>query len=208
MQQQRNAAEDEHENAADQRHDRDAPEQQSSSRTSEIAIAPMNWRRVPTKMPNCALVRKNTTSGPTSRRHLDELGTELVPVGFASRVHWPCSGVSYDRAGEIACREWFEIVDAFADADEMDGQVELARRCATRMPPRAVPSSLVMTSPVTPGALAEDFDLVERVLAGGRVERQQERVGPLGRAFLMTRMIFSSSRHELRRGSAAGPRCR
>ena len=45
---------------------------------------------------------------------------------------------------------------------------------ATSTPPRAVPSSLVMIRPVTPGALAEHLDLRKRVLAGGRIEHEQD----------------------------------
>ena len=44
---------------------------------------------------------------------------------------------------------------------------------ATSTPPRAVPSSLVMTRPVTPAIVAEHFDLGEGILAGGRVEDEQ-----------------------------------
>ena len=47
---------------------------------------------------------------------------------------------------------------------------------ATRIPPRAVPSSLVMTRPVTPADAAKHLDLIERVLADGGVEHQQRRV--------------------------------
>ena len=44
---------------------------------------------------------------------------------------------------------------------------------ATRMPPRAVPSSLVMTSPVTPASLRKISTWIQRVLSGRRVEGQQ-----------------------------------
>ena len=45
--------------------------------------------------------------------------------------------------------ELAEVLGLFADADEADRQLSL-RAMATTMPPWAVPSSLVSTSPVTP----------------------------------------------------------
>src|SRR5690606_3424589 len=67
------------------------------------------------------------------------------------------------------------------------------RAMATRMPPRAVPSSLVMTRPVTPARLPKISTWLRAFcpVVASRVRRVA--CGAAGSTFLMTRMIFSSS---------------
>ena len=57
--------------------------------------------------------------------------------------------------------------------DEVYGEGRTSRRWRRGLPPRAVPSSLVMTRPVTPGRTAKGFNLGDGILAGGGVEHQQ-----------------------------------
>ena len=64
------------------------------------------------------------------------------------------------------------------------------------MPPRAVPSSFVMTSPVTPAARWNNLDLAERVLADGGVEDEEGRVRRRVVAFLHDADDFFELRHE------------
>ena len=87
----------------------------------------------------------------------------------------PYSSVTGDRAGEIGRRERLEIVDAFADADEMHRQAEFpGDRDEDAAARRAV--ELGHHQPGDAGSLAEDFDLIKGVLSSRGVERQQGRV--------------------------------
>ena len=78
-------------------------------------------------------------------------------------------------SSEIARRERFEIVDAFADADEMHGQREfLCDRDQNAAARGAV--ELGHDEAGDAGDAAENLDLAERVLADRRVEHEQHGV--------------------------------
>ena len=64
---------------------------------------------------------------------------------------------------------------------------------ATRMPPRAVPSSLVITRPVTPAALAKISTCDRAFWPTVASSTSSTACGAVGSTFLMTRTIFSSS---------------
>ena len=73
------------------------------------------------------------------------------------------------RLDEFVGVERPQIVDAFADADEAQRNRLAARAIAAMTPPLAVPSSLVMSSPVTPTASSNAFTWLAR---SGRCSRR------------------------------------
>ena len=64
---------------------------------------------------------------------------------------------------------------------------------ATRMPPRAVPSSLVMTRPVTPAILPKISTWVSAFWPTVASSTSSTACGAVGSTFFITRTIFSSS---------------
>ena len=92
-----------------------------------------------------------------------ELGRELEQR--MRRGSCPFSSFQFRRKpGEIARGERREIVDAFADADEMHRQfVTFPRALPGAPPPRAVPSSLVITAAGDAGRTVKRLDLRQRV---------------------------------------------
>ena len=81
------------------------------------------------------------------------------------------------------------------------------RAMATRMPPRAVPSSLVITSPVTPAILPNTSTCDSAFWPTVASSTSSTACGAVASAFLITRTIFPV-RPSVRRGSADGRRCR
>src|SRR5262245_61111131 len=80
-------------------------------------------------MPPMALPAKNTRSGPSSMTSFDHtpcsgaaaslsLATSRSGCGFILAIR------SRDRAREVLRAERLEVIDAFADADGVDGNVE------------------------------------------------------------------------------------
>src|SRR5690606_22061289 len=89
---------------------------------------------------------------PDLERHLDELRTKLVPVGFAAlgivgHQAFPTIARAKSSAAKVS-----RLSTPSPTPMKWTGRPNL-RAMATRMPPRAVPSSLVITSPVTPARL-------------------------------------------------------
>src|ERR1700719_3753832 len=78
---------------------------------------------VPTKMSQRALAAKNKTSGPSSSASFGNglsCGFSFIGIRFSSLQ-------SRDGAGEITRGERLQVVNAFADADEMHRQAESRR---------------------------------------------------------------------------------
>ena len=97
------------------------------------------------------------------------------------------------RLGKGLGIEGLQVVLAFAHPDIMDRQAEIVAASATRMPPLAVPSSLVMTSPVS-GTLAQKastWDIAFWPVVASSTSSTAW--GAVGSSFLITRAIFSSS---------------
>jgi hypothetical protein len=80
-----------------------------------------------------------------------------------------------DRAGKISCRKRREVIDAFADADEMNGQREFLRQGHENSAARGA-IEFGHGEPGDACDFKEDFDLRERVLPDGGVEHKQDRV--------------------------------
>src|SRR5476651_522198 len=70
-----------------------------------------------------ALAKKNSTRGPRSSASL----RSGLSCGF-SAIAMPLRIDPRYRAGKISCRKRREVIDAFADADEMNGQREFLRQ--------------------------------------------------------------------------------
>src|SRR4029453_14764701 len=120
-------------------------------------------------MPATALAAKNTRSGPSSMMSLDQTPCSGAVAAF-SRLG--CGFIlairSRDRAREVLRAERLEIVDAFADADGVDGKPEaLSDGDQDAAPRRAVELGDDETGHA--GDLLEDLDLRQRILAGGGV---------------------------------------
>ena len=85
-----------------------------------------------------------------------------------------------ERAGELLGVEGREVVDALATP--MAGSAGRSGRRATSTPPLAVPSSLVMTMPVTPAMLPKMFSWASAFCPVGRRGPGGCRAAPRGRA--------------------------
>jgi hypothetical protein len=86
-----------------------------------------------------------------------------------------------------------KIVDAFADADRVDRETVALLQPATRTPPRAVPSSFVITRPVTPATSLNTSIWLSAfcpVVASSTSTDVVRRLGFSGRG---TRLILASS---------------
>ena len=127
---------------------------------------------------------KNSASGPSSSANLSDRIERLARRGgrgfghgrfMVVRRHAASLLDPRDRLGEVARGEGLEIVDALADADEMDGQRELVgdrdENAAAR---RAV--ELGHHEAGDAGDAAENLDLAQRVLPDRGVEHEQHRV--------------------------------
>ena len=129
--------------------------------------------RIAPSQPSPNLVpMKNTSSGPSSSASLISCGRSSLQLISASlcivsHLAFPAIAARSPRAAN-----GFEIVDTLAHADEMHGQGKFLRDgdedAAAR---RAV--ELGHHQPGHPGTLAEDFDLIEGILSGRGIERQQ-----------------------------------
>ena len=122
-----------------------------------------------------------------------------------------CASVSFinprDRLGEILAANGARSSIPSPTPMKCTGSLYLAA-IATRMPPRAVPSSLVITSPVTPAVLLEFLDLRQRVLPDGGIEHQQHRVRRRPRRASSSPAPSSRARPSAPPCSAGGRRCR
>src|SRR5450631_4049360 len=126
---------------------------------------------VAAKIPKRELTAKNSTSGPRSSTSL----STGLSCFFSAMVAFISGIQPNDGPCEIACSEGAEILDALADADEMHGQPELG---GDRHQNAAVRGAVELGHHQARDArdFAEDLDLIERVLADGRVEHQQNGV--------------------------------
>src|SRR5512145_2913362 len=76
-----------------------------------------------------ALAPKNTKSGPSSMMSLDQVPCSAAAPARARAISSSGCGFilavcSRDRAREVFRAERLEVVDAFADADGIDGELE------------------------------------------------------------------------------------
>src|SRR3954447_2186686 len=133
-----------------------------------IIAATMATMKAPvaTNRLNLALATKNTNSGPSSVASLNS----GCGVFLFIRSLYSC-----DRLRKVACREWREILDAFADADEVYRQFVLFRQ---RHQDAAACGAVKLGHHKAGDARGtlECFDLRQRILPNGRIEHQQYRV--------------------------------
>src|SRR3954447_1269809 len=136
-----------------------------------------------------ALATKNTSSGPSSVASLNSgcgWVLSIVSLHFYSghdlirkpvptfRDHAlaldPC-----DRVGEIPGGEWRQVVDAFADADEMHRQFELLRQRHQNAAARGAVELGHHQARNASGTM-KCLDLRQRILSHRGIEHQQHRM--------------------------------
>src|ERR1700754_1350471 len=121
---------------------------------------------VATNRLNLALATKNTSSGPSSVASLNSgCGWVLSILAFNS-----C-----DRLGEIPRSERREIVDAFADADEVHRQLELLRQRHQDAAARGAVELRHHQASDASGTM-KCLDLRQRILSHRGIEHQQHRM--------------------------------
>src|SRR5262245_13730778 len=131
-------------------------------------------------MPPTALPAKNTRSGPSSMMSLDQTPCSGAEAPFLLAMLRSGSGFilairSRDSPREVLRDERLEIVDAFADADGIDRNLEaLSDGDQDTAPRRAV--ELGDDEVGDARDLLEDLDLRERILPRGGVEHENDAV--------------------------------
>src|SRR6185437_9431036 len=113
--------------------------------------------------PATALVPKNTSSGPSSIASLAQTRS-ASGVDLATFTGMLVSGCGFilascpsDGAGEVLRIERLEVVEAFADADRVDGELKALRDCdQDAAPRRGAWSRQGWSRPRSPGRSAPD----------------------------------------------------
>src|SRR5262245_61083526 len=131
-------------------------------------------------MPATAFAAKNTKSGPSSMMSFDQTPCSETVAAFSLAIFRSgCRFIlairSRYRAREVLRAERLEIVDAFADADGVDGNLKaLSDGDQDAAPRRAV--ELGDDEAGDARDLLEDLDLRERILARGGIEHEDDAV--------------------------------
>src|SRR5215211_851180 len=138
------------------------------------------------KMPQRALPTKKRTSGPMSSASLRAgwscgflsmaVSTQRLPrCHFLNSVRAGSGLQPSNRLGKVTRLEWREVIHAFADANEVNGQAMLLGDCDQNAAARAA-VELGHGEPRDTGNAGKLLDLRQCVLADGGVEHQQHRV--------------------------------
>src|ERR1700753_3434689 len=124
---------------------------------------------VATNRLNLALATKNTNSGPSSVASLNSGCGWVLSIMRPSKLFDPG-----DRLGKIPRGEWREIVDAFANADEMHRQFMFFRERDQNAAARGA-VKLCHDKTGHAGGAVKCLNLRQCVLAHRRIEHQQHR---------------------------------